>query len=104
MEKNNDNFDEFDEFDDEDVIESITVTDEDGNEIEFYILDVVEHKGGTYLLVIEDIEDDDTEATIIKEVEVDGDDVVYELIEDEEEFNIIAELFENNNEDYDIEL
>lgn len=99
----NENEDDLDEGFEE--IESVTVTDEDGNEFEFYILDVLEHKGTTYLLVIEDIEDEDeAEATIIKELEAEGEEVVYELIEDEEEFNLIAGLFESNTDDYDLEV
>ena len=107
-----DKYEEFDneEFEDEDydeMIESVVFVDEDGNDLEFYILDVVEYKNNIYLLVVDNIDEDDdevAEATILKEIEVEEDDFVYEMVEDDEEFNQVAEVFDRYSEDYELDI
>ena len=95
-------------FDDEvmDGYETIMLTDEDGNEAEFAVIDAVEADGASYILVLEAdlLDDEDAEAMILKKTSEDGDDVSYELIEDDEEFDKVADLFAQNNEDYDVEV
>jgi uncharacterized protein YrzB (UPF0473 family) len=91
---------------DEDWQNSIVViTDDDGKDTEFFILDEAEYKNGRYLLLIdtEHLEDDETEAVILKEVGEDGKDIVYEEPEDAY-FDEIAKLFDSRLEDYDVEL
>ena len=41
---------------------------------------------------------------ILKKTEEEGDEVSYELIEDDEEFDKVAEAFQNGNDDYDVEI
>ncbi len=84
---------------------TVVITDESGKETEFFIIDEIEYKGETYLLVIETefIEDDEAEAVIFKEVGEDKDDLVYEEPEDEE-FEAVIKLFGERLEDYDIEI
>ena len=96
-------FDEFEE--DEFEEEIITATDEEGNEKDFIVVDACEMNGMKYILVIdsEDADDDEAEADILKEMSSDGDEVYYGIIEDDEEFEKVAELF-CQSEDYDIEL
>ena len=105
-----DNFDdveEFDELEDDDLI--VVVTDDEGVEHEYIIIDAVSHKGSNYMLVTpadyeDDDESDDFEACIIKEVEESGDEVIYSLVEDEVEFNEVAALFMENADDYGLEV
>ena len=83
----------------------ISMLDEDGESVDFAVLDEASYNGTEYLLVLEDesIEDDDAEASIIKAIKTEGEDVIYEFIEDDEEFNAVAGLFQDND-DYDLEF
>ena len=83
----------------------ISMLDEDGESIEFAVLDEASYNGTDYLLVLENesINDDDAEAVIIKAIKTEGEDVIYEFIEDDEEFNAVAGLFQDND-DYDLEF
>ncbi|HIT72073.1 hypothetical protein B5E58_01670 [Tyzzerella sp. An114] len=92
---------EFEEF------ETVIMTDEDtGEEIEFAIIDNTEHKGNRYLLVVESeyIDDEESEAVILKEVSLAGDDVTYALVEDDDEFDEVADIFSAMGEEYDVEI
>lgn len=86
--------------------EIVTMTDEDGQEVEFSIIDNVACGGERYLLVVETelMDDDETDAIILKEVSINTDDVTYELVEDDAEFDRVADLFAQKGEDYTVEL
>lgn len=87
-----------------DEFETVTLED-NGEEIEFVILDSVEDNGNTYVLAVEtdQIEDEEAEANLFKKIKTD-DGEVYELIDDDDEFNKIAGIFQlTSNEDYDVE-
>ena len=58
-----------------------------------------------YLLVVETelMDDDETDAIILKEVSINTDDVTYELVEDDAEFDRVADLFAQKAEDYTVE-
>ncbi len=99
--------DEFDEeilLDDEEF-DTVTMTDEDGLDEEFVIIDRASLNGVNYLLVVksEYMDDDEPEAEILKQVGDDDDELTYERLEDGDEFEAAAELFEEN-EEYDLEL
>jgi len=94
---------------DEELVEefdTILLTDEDGIETEFMIIDTLEYEGSTYILVLESalIDDEDAEAMVLKKVAEDGEEDSYELIEDDEEFDKVADLFAAQGEDYDVEI
>ena len=86
--------------------EVVTMTDENGEEIEFSIIDNVACGGERYLLVVETelMDDDETDAIILKVVSINTDDVTYELVEDDAEFDRVADLFAQKGEDYTVEL
>ena len=86
--------------------ETVTMTDENGEEIEFSIIDNVACGGERYLLVVETelMDDDETDAIILKEVSINTDDVTYELVEDDAEFDRVADLFAQKGEDYTVEI
>jgi len=101
------NFDE-NEFYDEgemDEIETLIMTDEDGVETEYVIIDTLQHKGGTFLLVVEmnAVEDDEADAILLKQIGEDEENYSYEEPTDEE-FEEIARILNENSDDYDIEL
>ncbi|MCL2350947.1 MAG: DUF1292 domain-containing protein [Firmicutes bacterium] len=108
LDKKDNDADFNDEFDDleEEEYEIITLLDDDDEEVSFAVLDSKEVNGVTYLLVLEeeDLDDDEAEASILKGVPVDGEeDIVYEFVEDDKEFEFAAGLFDEENEDFDIE-
>lgn len=78
---------------------------DDGEELEFEVYDQVDYNRHKYLLVIEAGQDDeeDAEGIILKQMEeVDGD-IVYEMIDDEQEYLMVLELFRENSDDYDLD-
>ncbi|MDD5945483.1 MAG: DUF1292 domain-containing protein [Clostridia bacterium] len=97
-----DEFDKMDELDEE--MEVITmIDDETEEEIEFVVIDRKELNGTEYLLVIESayIDDDEAEAAILKVVNETEQDITYSVIDDDDEFDAAAALFESD--DYDVE-
>ena len=86
--------------------EIVTMTDENGQDVEFSIIDNVACGGERYLLVVETelMDDDETDAVILKEVSINADDVTYELVEDDAEFDRVADLFSQKAEDYSVEI
>lgn len=76
----------------------ITVTDEDGNDMELELLDALEHKGQTYMAfypAVEegaDEEDEDYGIVILKTIVEDGEELLSTLDSDEE-LNEVYDLF-----------
>ena len=75
----------------------ITVTDEDGNDIELELLDVLEHKGQTYMAfspaVLEEDEDSDEDGLVIlKSIRENGEELLSTL-DSEEELTEVYDLF-----------
>ena len=85
-------------------IEKIIFDTDDGEE-EFYVLDQTRIRGINYILVTntDDLEADEMEVLILKDVSEESDiESVYEIVEDEEEAKLVAELFEESIGDVDI--
>jgi hypothetical protein len=81
-------------------MEQIKFFNEDkGEEVLFEILDEAILENNKYILVA----DEDDIATILKEIKEIGEEVTYQLIEDEDEFKKVAVEF-MINEDYDVEI
>ena len=87
----------------------ITVTDEDGNDIELELLDVLEHKGQTYMAFFPavpeeeaDEESEDYGMVILKSIKEDGEELLSTLDSEEELTEVyelfMAELFEDEEE------
>ena len=75
----------------------ITATDEDGNDIELELLDVLEHKGQTYMAffpaVLEEDEDSDEDGLVIlKSIRENGEELLSTL-DSEEELTEVYDLF-----------
>ena len=97
--------------DEKDIYEPdiISVTDENGEEILFELLERYEDGGNVYVAITEyrdydeEIVDGDYEVIILKVIN-DGDDEFLEEIEDEDEFNRISDiLMKMVEEQYDVE-
>lgn len=100
-------FEEFNDFIDEnDTYEIVSMTDENGVVTEFIVIDAATVDNNKYMLVIasDEADDESAEATILKEVCLDGDEVVYELVEDDAEFNKVAIILQENDSDYEMEF
>ena len=75
----------------------ITLEDEEGNEVEFEFLDVVEYEGEEYVVLIENDEEAD-EVVILKINPIDDDTEEYTSIEDEDLLEKLFEIFKQKYE------
>ena len=82
-------------------MEKIKLTAPDtGEEIEFYVLEQTCINGINYLLATEEEdESEDGEAYILKEISTEAEDVIYEFVEDDVEFDAIARVFQEMLDD-----
>lgn len=71
-------------------------------EIDLFVVEETQLNGIRYLFVTEE-EDEDCDAYILKEIAVEDDELVYEMVEDEKELNAIGKIFAELIEDADIE-
>ena len=104
MNEDNLNFDENEEFE-EIEMETIVMTDEDGNDIEYVIIDEFIENETNYLVMIkaEDADEDEVEAVIFKQVEASDDEFVYEEI-DGDEYNSLEEKLKERMAEFDIDI
>lgn len=82
--------------------EKITLVDEDGSDLSFYVLEQTKFLGKEYLLVTETLESD--EVFLLKESRSQKEDSVYVFVEDEQELLVVSELFEELLEDTGIKV
>jgi uncharacterized protein YrzB (UPF0473 family) len=75
----------------------ITLEDEEGNEVEFEFLDVVEYEGEEYIVLIENDEDAD-EVVILKINTIDDETEEYASIDDEELLEKLFNIFKSKYE------
>ncbi|MCR5738121.1 MAG: DUF1292 domain-containing protein [Eubacterium sp.] len=81
--------------------EKIILLDDEGNEIEMFIVEETRINNVNYILVTED-DSEEAEAYIFKDVSDDKDeDAIYEPVEDEEEISYIGKIFSELLEDTD---
>ncbi len=84
-------------------MEKIIFTDPDtGEESPFYVLEQTCVAGINYLLVAED-EEEDSYGYILREIQTDEDDVIYEVVEEDEELKAISKVFTELLDDIDLE-
>ncbi len=85
-------------------MEKLNFTDpETGEETPFYVLEQTCIAGITYLLVTEE-EEEDSDAYILREVRTEEEDIIYEVVEEEDELRAISKVFMEILEDIDIEV
>jgi putative Holliday junction resolvase len=89
----------------EEEMETIVMTDDDGNEVEFMIIDEFMHNMTNYLIMVklEDADEDEAEAAIFKQVSGDEDEYVYEEI-NEEEYNDLEDMLKARMAEFDIDI
>lgn len=88
------------EYEENSLIETV---DEEGNVINFELYDLIEVEGQEYALLLPaDSEDDSEEAEIIlMRATKDGDEYIFETIEDEDEFNKVEEYIKTLEDEED---
>ncbi len=83
----------------------ITLSDDDGKEYTFEVLDAIETDAGRYLAMLPTFDDpqkmleDSGELVIVKVGEEDGEEYYYE-IEDDDEYETVADAFVDRLEDF----
>ena len=76
---------------------------EDGEEVIFRVIEETKINGVKYLLVLDDIEDEEEEALILKEVSTeDAEEAFYDIVEDEKELTAVAAIFEELLDDLEL--
>lgn len=82
--------------------EIYTLTDEDGKELNFALLGTLEHEGAVYKALIpvnENGEEESEEYVILKYTVDENGEELLETIEDDEEFDRIADIFDDEFSD-----
>ena len=83
---------------------SIVMTNENGEEITFFVEEQTRVNGTTYLLVATSNDDEEADAFILKDTSTDGDEMAnYVMVDDDIEFNAIADVFRQMMEDVDLQ-
>lgn len=83
----------------------ISLMDEDGNEIDFYLLEETRVAGVDYVLVADSPDDEDAECLILKDTSTQDDaEAVYEVVEDEDELQYLSKIFVELMDDVDISI
>lgn len=91
---------------DEELDNIIVLNDEDGNEVKFEFLDLIELDGEEYIVLLPTEEDDEDGEVVILKVEdnddEDSEEESYVSVEDEETLNKVFEIFkEKFKDDFD---
>lgn len=84
-------------------MEKLIFQEENGDAVEFYVLEQTRVAGVNYLLVA-DSEDEDGECLILRDTAKEEDkDSLYEIVEDARELDVLLDIFGQLLDDVDIE-
>ena len=86
----------------EDESNIVILNDEDGNEIRFEFLDLIEYEAEEFVVLLpidEDGENDDGEVVILKLEDSDTDEESYVSVDDEATLNAVFEIFKDKFKD-----
>ena len=83
----------------------IVLTDENGQEDVYYIVEETKLAGVSYIMVTDSPEDEmEADAYILKDVsDPESDEAIYEFVEDDDELESVSEIFAQLLEDTDLE-
>ena len=94
-----------DENNNEELDNIVTLKDEDGNDVKFEFLDLVEYEGKEYVILLptEEVEDTEPEEVVILQIEKvaenPNDEETYISVEDENVLNAVFEIFKDKFKD-----
>ena len=84
----------------EEIDNIVILNDEDGNEVEFEFLDLIEFEGEEYVVLLPVEETEDAGEVVILQVEdIDTEEESYTSVEDEEILNKVFEIFKEKFKD-----
>lgn len=84
-------------------MEKITFCPDDGEAVDFYVLEQTRLGGVDYILVTDSM-GDDGEALILKDISApDAADALYEIVDDDDEMDAVAAIFSDMLEDVELE-
>lgn len=84
------------------MLQKITLSPDEGEEIELYVIEQTRIGGRNYLLVCEEA-DGDGEAMILRDLSADTDgESLYEFVTDDGELSAVGSVFENMLDDVEI--
>lgn len=82
----------------------IETVDEEGNIVNFELFDIIDFEEKEYALLLPAESEDDYDEVVLMRLSKDGDEYLFEAIEDDEEFDKVSEYIESlNDEDEDEE-
>ncbi len=81
----------------------IMLTADDGSQEAFFVLEKADIAGKSYLLVTDQVEEEEADALILREIQ-EEDVVLYEVVEDEKELSIISKYFEELLDEVELKL
>ena len=85
--------------------EKITLQTDDGEAVDFYVLEETRINGMNYLMVTDAQEEEDGECYVLKDVSGSGySEAVYEFVENDDELDYLYRIFTELLEDADVEL
>ncbi len=77
---------------------------DDGEKVEFFVLEQSRLGGRDYILVTDSLDDEDGEALILKDVSAPEDtEAVYEIVDDDRELDAVYAIFSEMLEEIDLE-
>ncbi len=90
----------------EDTYETVSMLLDDGTILDCFVIDGVLVDNIQYLLVVscDDFDKEEPEAFILKQIEDDGEESVYIPVEDDNEYNKVLILLQENETEYELEF
>ena len=83
----------------------ITMSADSGESVDFYVLEETRIGGTDYLLVTDEMDDEDGECYILKDLSgAEDDQAVYEFVENDEELDYLYRIFSELLNDADVEI
>lgn len=78
----------------------ITLSDEEGNPMDFEFLDMIKYEGEEYIVLLPDDDEETTEILILKvDSDENGEAIGYDLVEDADTFNALFDIFKEKFKD-----
>ncbi|MCI9162434.1 MAG: DUF1292 domain-containing protein [Lachnospiraceae bacterium] len=85
--------------------EKITLRTDEGEAVDFYVLEETRINGMNYLMVTDSQEDEDGECYVLKDVSgSEESEAVYEFVENDDELEYLYRIFTELLEDMDVEI
>ncbi len=92
--------DRINDLDDEELSNIIILSDENGEDVQFEFLDLIEYDSEEYVVLLPAMEDeDDGEVVILKVEDMDSEEESYVSVDDEEVLNKVFEIFKEKFKD-----